>query len=348
MIVGIDRVISTEICGNTKHLDFFPECLLCSLEIFPESQLVPEAAAFVASEYLYLLPLGTPSCSPSAPLPECSQALTLLMQLYQFSSCPAKTSASWHSCISNIFYKFYEYISCKLFKCYIEGHRSVFKRICSFYQSKTPSGINYALAYTSPLCLLLSPCKTSVSLSQAFLFHLLSVGLSCFPLTAKKFGIWSELAGWAPLEFSGEWGVLWWWMGWREVLFWEGLPLWVTEVAWASSSDTVPAWMDPIKHCFPKDFTVKNTDFLSSDKLMWKLHLLVIGNGGIENLHSMICCHFSYLFITTMEQQFVCLGEEMTNVLKVFLRAPGSSSVSADPFCQDCSGWVEGCDILPF
>lgn len=170
------------------------------------------------------------------------------MQLHQLSSCHANTSASWHFCMSNVFYKFYEYISCKLFKCYIEGHRSVFKRICSFYWSKTPSGINYTLAYTSPLCLLLSPCKTSASLSQAFLFHLLSVGLSCFTLTAKKFSIWSELVGWDVLEFSGEKGVLWLWVSWTGLPFWKGLPLWVTEAAQASSSNTVPALMDPIQH----------------------------------------------------------------------------------------------------
>lgn len=52
MIAVIDRVISTEICGNTKYQEFFPECLLCSLEVFPGCQLVPEAAAFVASEHI--------------------------------------------------------------------------------------------------------------------------------------------------------------------------------------------------------------------------------------------------------------------------------------------------------
>lgn len=52
MIVGIDRVISTGICRNTKYQEFFPEWLLHSVEVFPESRLVPEAAAFVASEHI--------------------------------------------------------------------------------------------------------------------------------------------------------------------------------------------------------------------------------------------------------------------------------------------------------
>lgn len=51
-IVGIERVIFTEICGNTKYQDFFPEYLLCFLDVFPECQLIPEAAAFVASEHI--------------------------------------------------------------------------------------------------------------------------------------------------------------------------------------------------------------------------------------------------------------------------------------------------------
>lgn len=54
--------------------------------------------------------------------------------------------------------------------------------------------------------------------------------------------------------------------------------------------------MNPLQHCFPKHFIVKDAAFLSSDKLMWELHLVLVGNGGIEDFHSVIYAAIFHAF----------------------------------------------------
>lgn len=186
VITGIDRIISTEI-----HPQITGNCLQNILFVFVE--------VHGTQKQLHLWPLSTfnrllqgltavvPHCSlPCLPKSFRYEQLHQYILLHLLSCQDQPVLHDIHRIVSwsTVFYKFYEYLRCKLSTCYVERDSSVFKRICSIYWSKTPSGINDILAYTSPLCLFLSPCKTSVSLLRVFLFHLLSVGLSRLALTA--------------------------------------------------------------------------------------------------------------------------------------------------------------------